>query len=230
MNTFYSFLLSEIVFIPFCVALFRWRKIDQAYSPFFLLLTIGVVSEVVSYWTIHYRHHTNAAITNIYGLLECSLIIYQFYLWNKSSRKKGWFYGLGLGSLVLWTLCNLVYYHINDYSVAYYRILYPFTLVILSVNEINLLITHDNRNLYRNARFVICLGFITFFLYQILYEGAFFLSNSGNTEGVSNRIISLFNYVNALVNGVIYVIAVLLVPRKRNSAFERIFERIRDDN
>jgi hypothetical protein len=97
------------------------------------------------------------------------------------------------------------------------------------VNEINLMITHESRNLYKNARFVICLAFITFFLYQVLYEGASLATGTDQTKGVNYKIISLFSYVNAFVNG-IYIVAVLLVPRRRSSAFERIFDRIGDDN
>jgi hypothetical protein len=229
MNTFYSFLRSEIVLIPFVVALFRWRNTERSYYPFFTLLGLGVVSELVSFWIIHWKHTSNASATNVYGLLECSLIIYQFFCWNSFQGKKRWFYALQAGSLFFWLLCNLVFYHLNDFDLPFYRILYPFLLVILSVNEINLMITHDNRNLYKNSRFVICLGFITFFLYQVLYEGAYFVSNTDKTaEGVTNEIISLFSYVNVLVYG-LYLIAVLLVPRKRHSAFERIFDQIGDD-
>ena len=129
----------------------------------------------------------------------------------------------------MWVMCNLVFFHLNDFIFPFYRILYPFVVVLLSVNEINLMITHDSRNLYKNARFVICLGFIIFFLYQILYEGAFLVSGTHQTEGVNYEIISLFNYVNAFVNGV-YLIAAFLVPRKKSSAFERIFERIGDES
>lgn len=231
-HTFFSFLLSEILLIPFGVALFRWRRIEKTYYPFFILLTLGVIQELVSYWIIHWLHHTNAASVNVYGLLECAVIVWQFYAWN-SFRSFGsrltWLYALQAGSLLLWIACNLVFFHLDDFGFPFYRILYPFVVVLLSINEINLMITHDNRNLYKNPRFVICLAFITFFLYQILYEGAFLVSGADKTETVPTEIIHLFNYVNAFVNG-LYLVAVLLVPQKRSSAFERIFDRIGDDS
>ena len=224
----YSFLRAEILLVPaFLVALFLWKKIEPEYRPFCVLLGLAVLSEAASYWSILW-FHSNAVTTNIYGLLECTLIIYQFLRWNSFRGKIRWYYSLQVGSLVLWTLCNLVFFHIGDYDVPFYRIGYPFALVILSVNEINLMITHDNRNLYKNSRFVICLGFITFFLYQILYEGAFLVSEYDKNEVVSNKIISLFAYVNVFVNG-LYFVAVLLIPRKRNTAFERIFDKIQDE-
>ena len=230
MHKLYPFLQAEIPLVPaFCVALFLWKKIEPDYRPFCVLLGLAVLSEAASYWSIHWLHTSNAIPTNIYGLLECTLIIYQFYRWNSFRGKVRWYYSLQAGSLVLWAFCNLIFFHIGDYDVPFYRIGYPFALVILSVNEINLMITHDSRNLYKNARFVICLGFIIFFLYQILYEGAFLVSEMDKSEVVSNKIIALFAYVNVFVNG-LYFVAVLLIPRKRNTAFERIFNRIRDEN
>ncbi|WP_133991224.1 hypothetical protein [Dinghuibacter silviterrae] len=209
------------------------RRIDKAFYPFFVLLSLGVIQEVVSFWLISRLPHIgNAPSVNIYGLLECSVIFWQFYCWN-SLRSFGsplkWFYALQAGSLVVWTVCNLVFFHLNDFDFPFYRILYPFVIVLLSINEINRMITHESRNLYKNARFVICLAFIIFFLYQVLYEGASLASGSDQTKGVNYKIISLFSYVNAFVN-VVFVVAVLLIPRKRSSAFERIFDQIGDDN
>ena len=229
MHSLYSFLLSEIVFIPFCVALFRWRRIDKAYYPFCILLGLGTVQEIISYFIIHWLHHSNAASVNIDGLLECSLILFQFYYWNSFSGGRKILSIFLVASLGLWATCNLFLPHLNDWDFPLYRILYAFLIVILSINEINLMITHDNRNLYKNARFIICLGFITFFLYQILYEGAFFVSGVDKTEVVSNQIISLFSGVNAFVN-CLYLVAVWLIPRRRSSDFERIFERIRSES
>ncbi|HTJ12470.1 MAG TPA: hypothetical protein VL547_10615 [Dinghuibacter sp.] len=229
-NEIYSFLLSQILLIPLCAALIRLRKIEKTYEPFIFMLALGAIQEVISFWLIRGLHRTNAPSVNIYGLLECGLLFWQFYAWNsfgsRYTRRK-WFFALQGGSLVLWICCNLVFFHLNDFDLPLYRILYPFVVVLLSVNEINRMITHDNRNLYKNARFVICLAFIIFFLYQILYEGATSLA-SETDNGVSKKIIHLFNYVNAFVNG-LYLLGVLLMPRRRGSAFERIFDRIRDD-
>jgi len=131
-------------------------------------------------------------------------------------------------NLVAWIICNLVFFHLNDFNFPLYRILYPFLVVILSINEINRMIIHANGQLYKNARFILCLGFIIYFLYLILYEGAFLVSKVDKTE-VSNEIIHLFGKVNVFANG-IYLLVVFLVPRRRDSAFERIFDRIGDDN
>ena len=134
------------------------------------------------------------------------------------------FYILQFGSLLLWIVCNLVFFHLKDYDLPYYRILSSFVIVILSINGINRMIIEESRALYKNARFVICLGFIIFFLYYILFEGAFLIGKTDKSE-VSREIIRLFTNVNAFVNG-LYLVAVILIPNKRTSAFERIFDQI----
>jgi hypothetical protein len=222
-----TFLLSEIVFIPFCVAIFRWKRIDKTYHPFFVLLGLGVLTEVFSFWVIQGLKVSNASIVNVYGLLEYTLIVLQFYRWRGFRMGMTGFYLLQAGSLLLWIVCNLVFFHLRDYDLPLYRIFSSFVIVILSINEINRMIIHENGSLYKNARFIICLGFIIFFLYYILYEGAFLVGKTDKSQ-VSIDIIHLFNKVNAFVNG-LYLVAVILVPRKRNSAFERIFDRIGEE-
>jgi hypothetical protein len=228
MNVF-NFLLSEIVLLPFFVVLFRWKSIDRSYYPFFGLLIAGVMAEIGSFWVIHHLHHTNAGVINLFELIECFLIIYQFYRWNSFKRGLFWLYTLLAGSLLLWVCSNLIFFHLDDFTFPLFRVLYPFLIVIMSVNEINLMITHSVRHLSRNACFVICLGFIIFFLYQILYEGAFSVSETNKSEVVSGKIISIFDYVNAFVN-ILYLIAALLIPKRRISAFEKIFDQIGEEN
>jgi hypothetical protein len=236
-NPLSSWLLSQVLLLPFILALIRWYKVEKTYYPFFCLLTLGVVCEEVSRWTIH-TFHSNAAVVNIYGLLELPLILVQFYCWSLRRSPGRWLLWIAIVGASCWTVSNLgllggvfpsMHYHLEDFDFPLYRILYPFVLVILSINEINLMITHENTSLYKNARFVICLGFIVFFLYQILYEGAFLVGQSDKTGTVSNEIISAFGYVNAFVN-LLYLVAVILVPAKRDTTFERIFDQIRDEN
>jgi hypothetical protein len=106
-----------------------------------------------------------------------------------------------------------------------FRISYAFLLVMLSINEINYLITHENRQLFRNARFLICMGFIIFFLYQVLFEGSLYIAETDGNTAISNKIISLAIYVNVLVN-IIYAVAMLFIPEQM-SDFDRTMEKYR---
>jgi len=94
---------------------------------------------------------------------------------------------------------------------------YSFLIVLLSVNEINFMITHS-RNLFRNPRFLICIGLIVYFVYMIVYYWAFGISRFGRSE-ISDSILFLVAYVNALAN-IIYAIAFLLIPAPQKFTLE----------
>jgi hypothetical protein len=82
------------------------------------------------------------------------------------------------------------------------------------VNKINYMITHDNRNLFRNPRFLICIAFIIYFIYMIVYRWAYQVSVLSSSETqITDIIIFLMAYINALTNG-IFAIAFLLIPAR----------------
>jgi hypothetical protein len=114
---------------------------------------------------------------------------------------------------------------IHDFS-PFFHVSYSFVIVMLSINEINYLITHENRQLFRNGRFLICLGFIIFFIYQILYEGSYYISRQDPNPVVTITITSYSAYINVLTN-IIYAIALLYIPSKRFD-FERTMESLRE--
>ena len=72
---------------------------------------------------------------------------------------------------LIWFVENLIFGKIMVFS-PYFRMLYAFLLVLLSITEINYKITHENKQLYRSPKFILSIGLILFFVYQILYEWA----------------------------------------------------------
>ncbi|MBE9583367.1 hypothetical protein IM792_02805 [Mucilaginibacter sp. JRF] len=65
--------------------------------------------------------------------------------------------------------------------------------------------------LLRNPVFLVCLAFIVFFTYQIIYEASFFVG--ADKYLVANQIITLFAYVNVLIN-VVYAVAIWLLAKQ----------------
>ncbi len=63
---------------------------DKIYYPFFLLLLIDFINELVSFILIHGFKESNATANNIYSLLECCIILYQLYLWRNSKKNIGY--------------------------------------------------------------------------------------------------------------------------------------------
>jgi hypothetical protein len=213
-----SFLLSLIVVFPCISGLIRWKKIRQMYQPFIILMTLAALTEVLNFIKIGSLKGNNNIIINVYSLIEWLLIISQFYYWRYYSRTKRWYPWIGLACAIVWIIENLIVGNII-YVGPVFRISSAFILVILSINEINYVIINESRYLLKNARFIICTAFLIYFLYQVLLEGAIFLTTKGDNP-TANKIIDLSNYINAFVN-IIYGIAVWYIPKRISLEFKR---------
>ena len=172
------------------------------------MIACAALNEPISFVFIR-TTHSNAIPNNIYALMEWLLIAWQFHKWGLLQTRKNVFYVLVLFVSLIWVTEDLVLRKITIYP-PYFTVFYCFLIVLFSVNKINFMITHDDRKLYGNPIFLICIGFIIFFIYRIVYEWAYQTSLYGTT-GITDNIIMLFSYVNALVN-VIFAIALLRIP------------------
>jgi hypothetical protein len=212
MKTVFIFLISQTILLPIVAGLIRLRRIGKSYQPFYILLWIGLVTELISFILIKSYHRSNAISVNSYNLLEWIFIAWQFHVWGFLKQKPWAFYTLlAVGGLV-WATENLVFQKITDFG-PYFCFFYYFVIVLLSIRTINFMITHDNRNLFRNPKFLICIGFIIYFLYMILYYWASTISTYGRSVASATVIFYLMAYINALTN-TIYAIAFLLIPAR----------------
>ncbi|MBP1652324.1 MAG: hypothetical protein H6Q26_2481 [Bacteroidetes bacterium] len=219
MNNLGAFFVSQIVIIPLVIGLIRFNKTVTSYQPFLLLLALAFISESISFICIEVLNTSNAIPFNLYGLAECMVVLYQFYIWGFLKRKYRLYIVLAASLTTGWITENLFFSQIENFSPVF-RVTYAFIAVLLSINEINYLIVQDNKNLLRNSRFLICMGFIIIFIYQIIYEASFFV---GSDTILTLKIVFMFNYINAFVN-LIYVLAVLFIPVKTAYYFKKHFE------
>jgi hypothetical protein len=209
MKAVYLFLLAEFELLPLIIGLLRYRRLGKTYRPFLLMLAFAVLNQQVSYIVLR-KMHFNSIPNNIYGLLEWILIAWQFHVWGLLRNNKRLFYLLVVLVSLIWVVEDLVLGGIRDYP-PYFQVLYAFVIVLMSVGKINFMITHDDRNLGGNPIFLICLGFIILFVYEIVLEWAYQMSLQGATE-TTTRIIYGFSYVDVVVN-IIFAIALLRIPR-----------------
>lgn len=222
-NQVFNFVLSETVVIPLIIGVARFHKINASYHPFILLLLMAFTSEVISFICIHFLHDKNAVTVNIYALIESLILLYLFRSWGFLYRKHKLFYTLVVLFSVLWITEDIIFLKIEEYS-PFFKGAYSFVIVLLSINEINYMIVQDSKQLFRNAKFLICLGFIVYFIYQIIYEASYYVLGKDNVVSVATSIISMFGYINASVN-LLYGVAVFLIPEKKNDLyFDRHFE------
>jgi hypothetical protein len=191
-----NFILSEAIIIPIIVAFIRIKKIDKIYYPLLVLLLIGLLSELASFICIN-TFKTNAPVIKIYSLVECIIILYQLYLWKNAARYRHMFIVLGLVCVIFWVIETIIFKNINTFS-PYFRVFYAFVIVLLCINQINAMMFYQNVTLLKNPVFIICLAFIIFFLYQIIYEASYYIGS--DKSEVANKIIMCFSYFNFFIN------------------------------
>lgn len=208
MPTLYLYLGLIVAVLPCIAGLVRFRRIGKVYQPLFLMSLAGLLSEATSDYLAHYKI-SNATVANTYALLEWIFIFWQFRIWGFFRTARGVGYVVLLVPCIVWIAENVVFGEMINFS-PYFRIFACFNIVLFSVNKINFMITHDNRRLLGHPDFLFCIGFIIYFVYDIIYEWAYQSSRSGETR-IALTIIHFFGYINALTN-IIFAIAFLRIP------------------
>ncbi|MDH7462193.1 hypothetical protein QEG73_12925 [Chitinophagaceae bacterium 26-R-25] len=209
-RTLFLFIQSNSILLPLIPGLLRFPYIEKSYRPFIVLLLIGFINEIISFISISI-FKTNEVSSNLYLLAEAMFLFYQFHVWGfLKSKDKAFYLFTGLFAIV-WIVEEICFGQIASNS-RIFVISYSFAVTLLGINQINYIIIHEDRRLLRNGRFILCMGFIIFYIYQILYEGALYVNPylDDNLE-TSNLIILFFGNLNFFVN-ILYAIAVFLIP------------------
>lgn len=220
MNLVISLLLSFTVVIPLIIGLVRLEHIRASYQPFLAYLLLAFTSELVSFLCVKFAN-SNVISANIYTILEACLILYLFYTWG-FLKKRPWLMAiLTLLYIGVWTGENIIMGKIDRDFCSYFIMLYSLVTVLLCINEINSLLIEYNRNLFRNAKFLICLGLIIMGVYSLIVEGTLLIDTENGA--LFTRVYSLFIFINAFVN-IVYAIAVYFIPVRDDYYFSKRFK------
>lgn len=211
-------MLSQSVLIPIIMGTIRIKRLDKTYYPFFILLLAGLLTELASFIFIDNFKLSNAPVVKIYSLLECCIILYQLYVWQNSAKRKGLFIFLAVLCIVVWVIENIFFLNINTFS-PYFRVLYAFVIILLSINQINFMMFNHEGALFKSPCFIISLGFIIIFLYQIILEASYFIADQ---SVVANKIIMGFGYINLAIN-LLYAVALFFITGKKEDQYKHYF-------
>ena len=96
--------LNHSILIAACIAAIRFKTIAKDFKPFIFLIWLGLLNETVSLVLIYTKGY-NTLNSNIYVLIECLLILYQFYCWAILTKRLH--FSLSFASLLVWVLDNL---------------------------------------------------------------------------------------------------------------------------
>jgi len=199
------FLFSLSVLLPLAAGVVRFKKISRSYYPLIYLVAIGTIVEIASYII-----RKNALVANLYVLLEFIFFCWLFHNLKQILKQKKWFYIIVFSFLVLWFIECVVFTKIFSFEL-YYRILYPFALVLLAVNQLNYLIINERNNMILNPVFILCCAMIIYFSYKCMIE--IFYRYAPDTT-IGNSIFGIHVYVNVLFN-ILLTLVVLCIPKKR---------------
>ncbi len=187
----------------------RFHKIDPAFLPFLLLLTIGFLNEVVSIILMKYGY-TNIINFNSFKIIESVLLLWQFKNWKLFEKHRNLFYGLMFLFTASWVGEN-IFISLQGFN-SYFIVAQSFILVLLSISMINIIVLADSTPLFRNPVFLICLGLVIYFTYALLVE-IFWVFGLNRSRQFRLHIYEIMSYISLLTN-LIFAFAFLWIPMK----------------
>lgn len=210
------FVLSQSILIAFIVGIVRYRKIDPAYYPFLYYAGAAVLMEILArIFTLYNRPDLHLPALHVYSYIEFCLFTWLFHNWGLFNRRKAVFISLLGIFFVLWVISSFFIHNFTEQNFSF-LVVYSFALIFFSVNTFNKVVVHERGNIFRNPKFLICLGIIIFYTFFTLVNVtslSVFKQNVSRSFRVNLQQINV--YTNFLVN-LLYVVAILWIPRKQN--------------
>jgi hypothetical protein len=206
-----NYILAMIIAIPAIIGLVNIKKIDNNYWPIILICLLAVINENISlYNTIHKK--INFTTNNFYFLINSCLLLVLFNMWGVFNKYKNIFYFL-LGLFAsIWLTDNFIISKLNEYT-FYNRLYFSLVIVVLATIVINRLIFEAKGSLLTNARFLICTAIIIFYTMRILSISFSILKVSLPMQiAISN-----ISKYSATIYNLLFLIAVICLPRKKTS-------------
>ncbi|HMG68058.1 MAG TPA: hypothetical protein VK588_10240 [Chitinophagaceae bacterium] len=211
MNAVLPEIFSLSILIAAVIAIFRSGNSDNIYYPFFALIWIATLNEILSIILVNSGSGVNIN-NNIYVLAESLIILWFFKKVGTVLSNYLVFLIISISFILFWVTENFIISKITFIS-SYFRIYYSFVIVILSITTVNHLIVTQNKLLLKLPVFLISVGFIIYFTYKILVE-AFWIYGLNDSPDFRSNVYAILVWLNLFVN-LLFALAILWIPRKR---------------
>ena len=210
------FILSLSIIFALIIGIVRFRKVDPAYYPFFYDVAAAFVIEIVVQLLMQGGHNfAVVASLNVYSFIDFFLFAWLFHNWRLFNRSRKTFISIIASFFVAWVIITFFIGSVTT-SNYYFRILYSFTLIFFSVSTFNKVVVNDRSSIFKNPKFWICLGVIIFYaLYVLVCVTKYSLFKYQVSKEFRARLQEINVYSNLLVN-LLYAVAALWIPRKKN--------------
>jgi hypothetical protein len=203
-------LFSYSIVLPAGISLFFLKRLEHRFLPFFLFLWTGLLGEVATTLIIN-AGGSNAVVGNVYVLLEALLLTWFFKKFDLFSHRK-WFYGFLIFFILFWIGENLIFSSLGQFN-SYFRIVYSFSLVLMSISQINKLLVEENKSVLLHPVFLICIAFVIFFTYKTLVE-IFWVYGLNSSDQFNKSVYRILSIINLFAN-LLYALACLWIRRKQ---------------
>lgn len=209
------FYLSLSIGFAVLIGWIRYKKIDPVYYPFIYDTTIALLIEILVQILMQRGSiHPLMVIVNTYTLVNFCMLTWLFHNWGLFNRNRKTFISILVTVIIAWI--GLTVFLDGIFSTNwYFRILYSFILVFFSVSAFNKVVVHDRTPILKNPKFWICLGIIIFYTFFVLVCATKGVFRERISTEFRRGIQEINVYSNLLVN-LLYAVAALWIPRKKN--------------
>ncbi len=210
---YYIDLTLSVIFIviPACIGWIRFSNINEVFYPFLISIWLNAVNVIFGSIIVEFDYN-NIFHYNIWFLLDAFVLLWLFKKWNLFESKK-LYHSLQFLLGICWLLESIFLSKlIQDYN-SYFRIVYSFLVILMSISTINSLLMRERKSLLKNPMFVICCTFVLMNTITVLAE-AFFASHLQLGESFRINMDNIIVYSAFLFNTV-YAIAILWMPKKQ---------------
>jgi hypothetical protein len=211
MSVLFSGILMLLAVLPAIAAAIKLPSISSEFDPFIVCIWFYGFNAGISYPVMDMGYY-NIFHYNMWFLADAYCLLWAFKKWNLFASKK-FYYSIAVFFGVCWLL-ETVYFSklIGDYN-SYFRIIYTFTVILMSISMINTLLLKATINPFKNSIFLICCTLILLDTISLISE-AFFAYNLVLSNQFRIYMDHINTYINALCS-IIFALIILWLPRKQ---------------
>ena len=151
------------------IAAIYFRSIVHKFRPFVLFLWFSFAIDLIA--NIFSFHLVTVIATNIFYLIEASIILRQFRNWGLLKKNNRWYKCIQVFFIAFWLveftlLVKRNYYEQTYFYLSFFTCFYSLLFTIFSISKLNELGSSERNKLTKNPIFITCSGFILYFTYS----------------------------------------------------------------
>ena len=203
--------LNLFIIVPAIAGLVRFSKVNPIFFPFFISIWVSACNTIFGGLIVQFGYY-NTVHYNIWFLLDAYIYLWVFKKWNLFESNKSFLF-LWIGLSTAWLFETIFFSKLVFEYNSYFRILYCFVVVLLSINRINYLLMGERKSLYKNPMFIICCTLVLLNTITVLAE-SFFAFNLQLGAAFRIKMERMIVFTGLICN-LVYTLAILWMPKKQ---------------